>query len=67
MLLKLSSSFTELLHGQNVVHLRLRQEEALHAVCEDVLRQQRRHWCVPQQADKSHLQAFQKEAVPEKC
>lgn len=56
----------ELLHSQNLVHIRLRQEKALHVVRQDVLRQQRWHRCLPQQEDQSHLQALQKEAVPQK-
>lgn len=58
--------FPELLHSQNFVHIRLRQEKALHVICQDVLRQQRRYRCLPQQEDQSHLQALQKEAVLEK-
>ncbi len=56
----------ELLHSQNIVHLRLRQTQALHAVCEDVLREQRRHRRLPQQEDQGHLQTFQKKTVPQK-
>lgn len=57
----------ELLHSQNIIHLRLRQKEALHAVSKDVLRQQRRHRRLPQQENKGHLQTFEKKAVPQKC
>lgn len=60
------SFLPELLHSQNFVHIRLRQEKALHVICQDVLRQQRRYRCLPQQEDQSHLQALQKEAVLEK-
>lgn len=57
----------ELLHSQNIIHLRLRQKEALHAVSKDVLWQQRRHRRLPQQENQGHLKTFEKKAVPQKC
>ena len=59
--------FAALLRRQDSVHLRLGQEETLHAVSENVLRKRRRHWRLPLKQNQSYLKAIQKETKPEKC
>ena len=56
------SILSALLRGKDPLHQRLGQEEAFHAVAQDVLRQWDRHRRVPQQTHQSDLQAFEEEA-----
>ena len=58
---------SELLCGQDAVHLRLGQAEALHAVGENVLRQRSGHWRLSQQTHQSDFQTVEEEAIAEKC
>jgi hypothetical protein len=53
------------LRGQDPLHIRLGQAQALHALGEDVLRQRPRHRRLPQQADQGHIEALEEEAEPQ--
>ena len=58
----MESNLSALLRGKDPLHQRLGQEEALHALAQDVLRQRNRHRRVPQQTHQSDLEAFEEEA-----
>ena len=54
---------SELLRGEDPVHLGLGQAQALHAERQDVLRKQAGDWSVPIETHQSHLEAVQEEAI----
>lgn len=60
-----SQQWQAVLRGEDTVHIRLGQEEALYAVGEDVLRQRSRHRRFSQQANQSDIEALEEEAIAE--
>ena len=59
--------FLALLRGEDAVHFGQRQEEAFHALAQNVLRQRSRNRGLQLEENQSDLQAFEEEAKSQEC